>query len=415
MPVRNGAPVLTALDACLNKNDATNQVANGLEAGQYFAPTFEFIFPENVKPGDLLVPFDLWHLPFLRFGEGATTQSAIGPSVGPLEPTPWSGAPAAVPGAPTIGAATAGDATASVTWTPPGSDGGSAITGYTVTALDSASTPVGTVTVAANISTATVTGLINGIAVKLQVQASNLLGTGPASGLSNAVTPAAPATVPGSPVIGAATAGDASATVNWTAPPNGGSAITGFSVRVVNATTGVQVGPLLPAAPGAASLNVTGLVNGTGVSFQVQATNAAGAGAFSALSNAVTPRAAGTYVALSPSRVLDTRVGVGAPAAAVAPGGTVHLQVLGRGGVPATGVSAVVLNVTVTQPTGPGFITAYPNGTAMPTASNLNFVAAQTVPNLVVVPVGADGMVALTNGSAGTVQLVADVAGYFTG
>jgi hypothetical protein len=84
-----GAPVLTALDACLNKSDSTNQVANGLEAGQYFAPTFEFIFPENVKPGDLLVPFDFWHLPFIAKGEGAGTPSTIGPGVGPLEPPPW--------------------------------------------------------------------------------------------------------------------------------------------------------------------------------------------------------------------------------------------------------------------------------------------------------------------------------------
>jgi len=84
-----GAPVLTALDACLNKSDSTNQVANGLEAGQYFAPTFEYIFPENVKPGDLLVPFDFWHLPFIAKGEGAGTPSTIGPGVGPLEPPPW--------------------------------------------------------------------------------------------------------------------------------------------------------------------------------------------------------------------------------------------------------------------------------------------------------------------------------------
>jgi hypothetical protein len=82
-----GNPVLTSLDTCLN--NTANQVANGLSAGQYFAPTFEFIFPENVKPGDALVPFDFWHLPFIVKGEGATTQSAIGPAVGPLEPAPW--------------------------------------------------------------------------------------------------------------------------------------------------------------------------------------------------------------------------------------------------------------------------------------------------------------------------------------
>jgi hypothetical protein len=84
-----GNPVLTALDTCLNKNDATNQVANGLAAGQYFAPTFEYIFPENVKPGDLLVPFDFWHLPFVAKGEGAVTAPAVTPGVGPLEPAPW--------------------------------------------------------------------------------------------------------------------------------------------------------------------------------------------------------------------------------------------------------------------------------------------------------------------------------------
>jgi hypothetical protein len=75
----------SALDACLAK---APKVANGLVAGQYAAPTFEFIFPENVMPGDAVVPFDLWHLPFLRYGEGAQTDGGVGP----LEPTPW-GAP----------------------------------------------------------------------------------------------------------------------------------------------------------------------------------------------------------------------------------------------------------------------------------------------------------------------------------
>jgi hypothetical protein len=83
----------TALDECF-KNAPT--VANGLVAGQYFAPVFEFIFPENVKPGDAIVPNDLWHLPFLRFGEGSTAPSDVGPGVGPLTPTPW-GAPVSVP------------------------------------------------------------------------------------------------------------------------------------------------------------------------------------------------------------------------------------------------------------------------------------------------------------------------------
>ncbi|MFW5471629.1 hypothetical protein ACOCJ4_16465 [Knoellia sp. CPCC 206435] len=125
------------------------------------------------------------------------------------------------------------------------------------------------------------------------------------------------------------------------------------------------------------------------------------------------PTLPGTYGTLAPSRLLDTRSGVGAPKAAVAAGGTVHLQVTGRGGVPASGVSAVVLNVTATAPTAGGYVTVFADGTTRPTASNLNFVAGQTVPNLVVAPVGANGKVALFNGSSGTVHLIGDSSGYF--
>jgi len=79
-----------ALDACFDNGALpANTVANGLESGQYFAPVFEYIFPENVKPGDALVPNDLWHLPALALGEGSTTPSSVGPAVGPLEPAPW--------------------------------------------------------------------------------------------------------------------------------------------------------------------------------------------------------------------------------------------------------------------------------------------------------------------------------------
>jgi hypothetical protein len=122
---------------------------------------------------------------------------------------------------------------------------------------------------------------------------------------------------------------------------------------------------------------------------------------------------AGGFASLAPSRLLDTRIGVGAPTAPVGAGGTVALQVTGRGGVPVSGVSAVVVNVTVTAPTSFGYVTAYGDGTARPTASNLNFVAGQTVPNLVIAPVGTNGKVALYNGSGGTAHLIADVAGWF--
>ncbi len=123
--------------------------------------------------------------------------------------------------------------------------------------------------------------------------------------------------------------------------------------------------------------------------------------------------AAGGLSPLSPARVMDTRSGVGA-SGPVAARGTVQLSVLGHGGVPVSGVAAVVLNVTVTEPRAAGYLTVFPDGTARPSTSNLNYVAGQTVPNVVIAPVGADGKVDFYNGSTGTVQVVADVSGYFT-
>src|SRR5664279_5500232 len=128
-------------------------------------------------------------------------------------------------------------------------------------------------------------------------------------------------------------------------------------------------------------------------------------------SSAGAPSAAGAVVSVPPARIMDTRInqGVTGPVPAL---GTVSLQVTGRGGVPVSGVSAVVVNVTAVSPAGSGFITVWPSGTGRPGVSNLNFRAGQIVPNLVVVPVGADGKIELFNGSAGTVDLLADVAGY---
>jgi len=127
------------------------------------------------------------------------------------------------------------------------------------------------------------------------------------------------------------------------------------------------------------------------------------------------PATAGAFGPTGPTRVLDTRTGTGAVQAPIAAGASLTVQIEGAHAIPASGISAVVLNVTVTQPTAGGYITAYPDGATRPTASNLNFNPAQTVPNLVVVPVGADGKITLYNGSAGTVQLIGDIAGYYLG
>ncbi|MEW1953880.1 hypothetical protein [Terrabacter sp. NPDC080008] len=80
-------------------------------------------------------------------------------------------------------------------------------------------------------------------------------------------------------------------------------------------------------------------------------------------------------------------------------------------GVPSSGAAAVLLSVTVTATTGSGYVTAYASGTTRPAISNLNYVTGQTVTNLALVPVGADGAVTLSV-SGGAAQLVADVSGY---
>ncbi|MCA4132470.1 carboxypeptidase-like regulatory domain-containing protein [Arthrobacter sp. M4] len=116
---------------------------------------------------------------------------------------------------------------------------------------------------------------------------------------------------------------------------------------------------------------------------------------------------AGKFKPIPPSRFLDTRL-----SKAVAPGGTVSFQVAGVNGIPAN-ASAVVFNLTVTEPSSAGFITAYASGQAVPGSSNVNYGPGQTVPNLVVAPIGADGKVSLKNTSSGSVQLIADVSGYF--
>ena len=143
-------------------------------------------------------------------------------------------------------------------------------------------------------------------------------------------------------------------------------------------------------------------------------TSATTSGTFGALrAESAAAAGGGLFTSLRPSRLLDTRSGVGAPAAKVGPGATLHLQVGGRGGVPSTGVAAVVLNVTVTEPSRHGHLTVHGDGTVLPVVSNVNFTAGQTVPNLVVTPVGSNGKVALHNGSSGSTHLVADVEGYF--
>jgi hypothetical protein len=121
-----------------------------------------------------------------------------------------------------------------------------------------------------------------------------------------------------------------------------------------------------------------------------------------------------TYHPMAPARVLDTRAGVGAPTARLGPKASIDLKVAGVVGVPAAGVTSVVLNVTAVGASGPqSFLTVWPRGTTRPLASNVNFTAGVSVPNLVVTRVGDAGSVSIFNDS-GSVDVVADVQGWYS-
>jgi Protein of unknown function (DUF4038)/Bacterial Ig-like domain (group 3) len=210
--------------------------------------------------------------------------------------------------------------------------------------------------------------------------------------------------------------------------PASGAAAAVLNVTVTNPTTAsyLTVWPTGSAQPRASNLNfaagqtVPNLVEvGLGAGGQVSVVNAGGTtdvlvdvqGYTAPLSSA----GAGLYNPLTPIRITDTRTNSGLPNAGhhLTSRGTLNVQVAGAGLVPTTGVAAVVLNVTVTNPTAASYLTVWPAGGSQPGTSNLNFRAGETVANRVIVPVGSNGRVSVFN-HGGTVDVIADVGGYFT-
>ena len=131
-----------------------------------------------------------------------------------------------------------------------------------------------------------------------------------------------------------------------------------------------------------------------------------------ALSGTGVPDATGTYYGLAtPTRFLDTRgpTRTGPPLAA---GSTTQVQIANRFGIPATGVSAVVINLTAVTTTTQGFFTVFPSGTTRPTASTINFPRGWTGANMATVPLGADGKISIYN-FGGAAHAIVDVLGWY--
>jgi len=117
------------------------------------------------------------------------------------------------------------------------------------------------------------------------------------------------------------------------------------------------------------------------------------------------------FHAVDPARVLDSRGATGGWFGALVAGSPRTLTVKGAGGV-SPAATAVIANATVTGGSADSFITVYPAGSAVPTASNVNFATGQTIPNLVAVKIGTGGNVAFAN-NTGTTHVIFDVVGYF--
>jgi hypothetical protein len=201
--------------------------------------------------------------------------------------------------------------------------------------------------------------------------------------------------LPTTPTGVTAIAGSAEATVSWTAPSSaGGSAITGYTVT---ATPGGKT----VATTGATTATVTGLTNGTGYTFTVTATNAAGTSPASLASAMVTPMAARVgLTSMTPTRMFNGTVTT-APRL---------VQIAGLGGVPADATS-VVVNTEVFAPTAAGYVRVTPAGSD-PMVAVQEFAKGQAISNLVVVKL-VDGKIQVKV-SAGSALILMDVSGYYS-
>ncbi|MFG1606599.1 peroxidase family protein [Actinoplanes sp. NPDC049265] len=336
------------------------------------------------------------------------TSDPTGPA-GPAACVPHAAGIPVTPCAPVIGTATAGDESATVTWTAPASDGGSPIFGYEVQELDADGIVTDVDVAGPEATSLTFHGLTNGSSYTFWIRAVNAAGASEYSLASNTVVPVparvdptpipttptpipttpttpatptpttpvpttppvttgpqSPATVPGAPRIGLVSAGDRRATIRWTAPTGGADL---YEIQVVDASTGRAVGAMRLVSDNASPEVIDSLVNGHGYRFRVRAVNAVGAGPLSALSATVVP-----YTVAGLPASLTARTGAaGGPATA----SVTWTPPAGNGGAPVTGY-----RVTVQRLTAKGAATGTPAVTTVGPATRVwTLTAARGVPS----------------------------------
>src|SRR5690606_31218416 len=205
------------------------------------------------------------------------------------------GTPRAVPGAPSGLAAIASAGSVSLSWNPPASDNGSAVTDYVVQRATSGAGPWSTVDDGAGTTTtAGVTGLTNGTTYLFRVAAVNAAGTGSPSSTAEAT----PFTVPDAPSISSLAPADGALVVDLDVTGDGGSPVARYEYRLDG--TGAWISTGAATEP----FTISGLANGTAYGVEVRAVNTAGTSPASTPA-AATPRSVPAAPAIS-AIALDT-------------------------------------------------------------------------------------------------------------
>lgn len=322
--------------------------------------------------------------------------------------------PRTVPGAPTLTAAAPGNTVATITFTPPASDGGFPITNYKYSTDNGATWT--TRSPASTTSPMTIQALANGHTYQVLLRAVNPVGDG---AVSNMMT-VTPRTVPEAPTALVATAGDASASIAFIPPAfDGGAAVVNYQYAL-SVDDGAMWASWVPLAPadGTSPVAIPGLANWTPYRVKLRAVNAAGVGAESAPSAPFTPAPVGmVFTAVTPARVVDTRLSSGG-AGPVLPGTTgmrtFSVAATQSGGTPVVpaGATAIAYNLTVPNPAAAGHARVMPADAAtLTTASAINFRPGETIANGLATRIDAQRRVTVYTGSAADV--VIDVVGYF--